>query len=61
MSEMCDGRDRDLAPVAALFGDAARCAMLAALAGGQALPAGELARRAGVHPGDGHRPPAPPR
>ncbi|HZD67166.1 MAG TPA: helix-turn-helix transcriptional regulator [Acidimicrobiales bacterium] len=43
-------RDRDLGPVAALFGDPARTAMLAALAGGQALPAGELARRAGVHP-----------
>jgi len=43
-------RDRDLAPVAALFGDPARAAMLAALADGQALPAGELARRAGVHP-----------
>jgi len=43
-------RDRDLAPVAALFGDPARAAMLAALADGHALPAGELARRAGVHP-----------
>jgi DNA-binding transcriptional ArsR family regulator len=43
-------RDRDLGPVAALFGDPARLAMLAALAGGQALPAGELARRAGVRP-----------
>lgn len=43
-------RDRDLAPVAALFGDATRTAMLAALADGQALPAGELARRARVHP-----------
>jgi len=43
-------RDRDLAPVAALFGDPARAAMLAALADGQALPAGELARRARVHP-----------
>jgi DNA-binding transcriptional ArsR family regulator len=42
--------DRDLAPVAALLGDPARAAMLSALAGGQALPAGELARRAGVHP-----------
>jgi DNA-binding transcriptional ArsR family regulator len=44
------GRDRDLAPVAALIGDPARAAMLTALAGGQALPAGELAQRAGVHP-----------
>jgi DNA-binding transcriptional ArsR family regulator len=42
--------DRDLAPIAALFGDPARAAMLAALAGGQALPAGELARVARVHP-----------
>ena len=50
MSEVPDGRERDLAPVAALFGDPARSAMLTALAGGQALPAGELARRAGVHP-----------
>lgn len=43
--------DRDLAPVAALIGDATRIAMLAALAGGRALPAGELARHAGVRPG----------
>lgn len=43
-------RDRDLAPVAALLGDPARAAMLTALADGRALPAGELARRAGVHP-----------
>jgi DNA-binding transcriptional ArsR family regulator len=42
--------DRDLAPVAALIGDPTRIAMLAALAEGHALPAGELARRAGVHP-----------
>jgi DNA-binding transcriptional ArsR family regulator len=42
--------DRDLAPVAALIGDPRRIAMLAALAEGHALPAGELARRAGVHP-----------
>jgi DNA-binding transcriptional ArsR family regulator len=42
--------DRDLATVANLIGDPARAAMLAALAGGRALPAGELARRAGVHP-----------
>jgi DNA-binding transcriptional ArsR family regulator len=33
-----------------LLGDPARIAMLAALAEGHALPAGELARRAGVHP-----------
>lgn len=42
--------DRDVAPIAALFGDPARAAMLAALAAGHALPAGELARVAGVHP-----------
>ncbi|MFC4948592.1 ArsR/SmtB family transcription factor [Pseudonocardia sp. GCM10023141] len=42
--------DRDLAPVAALIGDPARAAMLAALADGRALPAGELARCAGVRP-----------
>jgi DNA-binding transcriptional ArsR family regulator len=42
--------DRDLAAVAVLFGDPARAAMLAALADGRALPAGELARRAGVRP-----------
>ncbi|MGE2817041.1 ArsR/SmtB family transcription factor [Mycobacterium heidelbergense] len=42
--------DRDLAAVASLIGDPARATMLAALAAGQALPAGELARRAGVHP-----------
>ncbi|HXS64216.1 MAG TPA: helix-turn-helix domain-containing protein [Streptosporangiaceae bacterium] len=43
-------RDRDLAAVAVLIGDPARAAMLAALATGVALPAGELARRAGVSP-----------
>lgn len=48
--DLADGRERDLAPVAALFGDPARLAMLVALADGRALPAGELARRAGVHP-----------
>jgi DNA-binding transcriptional ArsR family regulator len=42
--------DRDLAPVAAVIGDPTRIAMLAALVEGHALPAGELARRAGVHP-----------
>jgi DNA-binding transcriptional ArsR family regulator len=42
--------DRDLAPLASLIGDPARIAILAALAEGHALPAGELARRAGVHP-----------
>jgi DNA-binding transcriptional ArsR family regulator len=43
-------RDRDLASVATLIGDPARAAMLTALSDGRALPAGELARRAGVHP-----------
>jgi DNA-binding transcriptional ArsR family regulator len=43
-------RDRDLASVAVLIGDPARAAMLDALATGVALPAGELARRAGVRP-----------
>src|SRR5690606_18744930 len=42
--------DGDLAPVASLIGDPARSAMLAALAEGHALPAGEPARRAGIHP-----------
>lgn len=38
----------DVAAVGALFGDPARVAMLSALADGRALPAGELARAAGV-------------
>ena len=42
--------DRDLAVVAELIGEPARAAMLEALAGGDALPAGELARRARVKP-----------
>jgi DNA-binding transcriptional ArsR family regulator len=42
--------DRDLAPVASLIGDPTRIAILAALAEGHAMPAGELAQRAGVHP-----------
>ena len=50
MSEPEPQADRDLAPVAVLLGDRARVAMLAALADGRALPAGELARRAGIHP-----------
>ncbi len=37
-----------IAPVAALAGDPARANMLAALLGGEALTAGELAREAGV-------------
>jgi DNA-binding transcriptional ArsR family regulator len=45
-----EDRDRDLAAVAVLIGDPARAAMLDALATGAALPAGELARRAGVRP-----------
>jgi DNA-binding transcriptional ArsR family regulator len=52
MNESDTGRvlDRDLAPVASLIGDPTRIAILAALAEGHALPAGELAHRAGVHP-----------
>jgi DNA-binding transcriptional ArsR family regulator len=42
--------DRDLAPVASLIGDPTRITILAALAEGHAMPAGELAHRAGVHP-----------
>lgn len=38
----------DVAAAGALFGDPARVAMLAALSDGRALPAGELARAAGV-------------
>ena len=40
----------DLAAVAALIADPSRAAMLDALSGGEALTAGELARRAGVVP-----------
>ncbi|HEX6135470.1 MAG TPA: helix-turn-helix domain-containing protein [Longimicrobiales bacterium] len=39
-----------LAHVGLMLGDASRAAMLTALLGGPALPAGELARRAGVSP-----------
>jgi DNA-binding transcriptional ArsR family regulator len=39
-----------IAPVAALLGDPARAAMVAALEDGRALPASELARRACVRP-----------
>jgi DNA-binding transcriptional ArsR family regulator len=42
--------DRNLAPVASLIGDPTRIVILAALAEGHAMPAGELAHRAGVHP-----------
>jgi DNA-binding transcriptional ArsR family regulator len=42
--------DRDLAPIASLVGDPTRIVMLAALAEGRSLPAGDLARRAGVRP-----------
>jgi DNA-binding transcriptional ArsR family regulator len=41
---------RFMAGVAALLGDPARAAMLDALMDGQARPAGELARRAGIAP-----------
>lgn len=53
MASQLDGQrvlDRDLAPVASLIGDSARIAILGALAEGHALPASELARRAGVRP-----------
>jgi DNA-binding transcriptional ArsR family regulator len=40
--------DADVAKPAALIGDATRAAFLTALCGGRALPASELARRAGV-------------
>lgn len=39
MGESAGPRDRNLGPVAALFGEPARVAMLAALADGRALPA----------------------
>lgn len=42
--------DADVAVVAGAIGHPARAAMLAALLGGRALPAGELARAAGVTP-----------
>jgi DNA-binding transcriptional ArsR family regulator len=45
-----DGGDRDLAPIGALVGHPARAAMLAALAGGRALPATDLARHARIKP-----------
>ncbi|MQA81179.1 MAG: metalloregulator ArsR/SmtB family transcription factor [Streptosporangiales bacterium] len=40
--------ERDLAPVAAIIAEPARAAMLDALLSGRAMPAGELARVAGV-------------
>src|SRR4051794_22992637 len=40
----------DIARIAALLGDPARANMMSALASGQALTAGELAREAGVTP-----------
>jgi len=40
----------DIASAAALIGDPSRAAILAALADGRALPAGELARVAGISP-----------
>jgi len=46
MSNVASGNT--IAAVASLIGDAARANMLAALMGGQALTAGELARHAGV-------------
>lgn len=47
---MTFGHDSDIAPVAALLADRGRAAMLTALLDGRALPAGELARAAGVTP-----------
>jgi hypothetical protein len=43
--------DRTTNPLAGVLDDPVRSAMLAALTGGRALPAGELARRAGLQPG----------
>jgi DNA-binding transcriptional ArsR family regulator len=48
-ADLAEG-DRDLAPVGALVGHPARAAMLAALAGGRALPASDLARHARIKP-----------
>jgi DNA-binding transcriptional ArsR family regulator len=42
--------ERDLGALAGLIGDATRMGILAALAEGVSLPAGELARRTGVRP-----------
>jgi len=42
--------DPDLAALAALIGDPSRAAILVALMDGRALPAGDLARRAGISP-----------
>jgi len=42
--------DVDLSPVATLLGDPTRARILQALQDGRALPAGELARRAGITP-----------
>lgn len=42
--------DVDVSPVAALLGDPARARIAQALHDGRALPAGELARRAGIRP-----------
>jgi hypothetical protein len=42
--------DRELARIAGMIGDPTRATMLGALLGGEALPAGELARRAGIAP-----------
>ena len=40
--------DVEIAPVAALFGDPARAAIVSALGCGRSLPAAELARRAAI-------------
>jgi DNA-binding transcriptional ArsR family regulator len=49
-SDTCRVPERDLAPIATLIGDPTRITMLAALTEGRALPAGDLARRAGIRP-----------
>ncbi len=50
MSYLKSTSEPELARLAATIGEPTRVAMLAAMLGGQALPAGELARRAGVAP-----------
>src|SRR5690606_17313025 len=49
-ADMSRTTEPDLSRVAAAIGEPARAAMLAALLGGEWLPAGELARRAGIAP-----------
>src|SRR6266852_6342759 len=49
-TECSMGHAHDMTDVAALLGDSTRALMLDALMDGEARPAGELARRAGVAP-----------